>query len=200
MCILLILGSTNVKWARSVCKLFWNFPTTCFVFTIFQQHILCFQQNLLCLHLCLQCIFTKVSARQKISRMLTLKVLQPKVNFQQQQNRNRCEFKKKDTKPVVSVLVSLFHVICKFHKVLWDFLDHMFQVKILGSDEIHVKEGSGVSLRCAITNTAQVFFPFLKLFSSNQLDVKNNWGNKITFSHRPQAISYVTWSRNNQVH
>ena len=48
----------------------------------------------------------------------------------------------------------------------------MFQVKILGSDEIHVKEGSGVSLRCAITNTAQVFFSFLKLFSSNQLDVK----------------------------
>ena len=57
----------------------------------------------------------------------------------------------------------------------------MFQVKILGSDEIHVKEGSGVSLRCAITNTAQVFSSFLKLFSSNQLDVKKIIGEQNNF-------------------
>ena len=47
-----------------------------------------------------------------------------------------------------------------------------FQVKILGSDEIHVKEGSDVSLRCAITNTAQVIFcaPILKWFFIKSAD------------------------------
>ena len=40
----------------------------------------------------------KVSARQKISRMLTLKVLQPKVSFSKQQGKN-VSSRNKDIKP-----------------------------------------------------------------------------------------------------
>ena len=151
-------------------------------FGIFQQHVLCsqFSNNIFCVSnkiFCVYiCVYNAFSQRWALDKRYLgcwrLKCFNLRSIFNNNKKRNRCEFKKKDTKPVVSVLVSLFHVICKFHKVLWDFLDHMFQVKILGSDEIHVKEGSGVSLRCAITNTAQVLFSFLKLFSSNQLDVK----------------------------
>ena len=97
----------------------------------------------------------KVSARQKISRMLTLKVLQPKVTFSKKQGTN-VNSRNKDIKPYFKCQC-LMRVFVSFTR---------FQVKILGSDEIHVKEGSDVSLRCAITNTAQVVFspPIVRCF------------------------------------
>ena len=63
-------------------------------------------------------IVIKVSARNKISRMLTLKVLKPKVGFQQQKNNKE------------QVLIR-FHCVM-FFTVLWDFLDNIFSGEHFG--------------------------------------------------------------------